>query len=67
MKETRVYVINVDSIDEDIKLNQISDEQFMDISERQGIVFTLKGFENAFNNINVSTDTDYIRFIEVEV
>ena len=66
MKELRVYVIDINEIEE-INLNEISDEQFMNIAEEQGIVYTLKGFETAFNRENVYTGLDYIRFIEVEV
>lgn len=66
MKETRVYVIDTNEIEE-MNLNEISDEQFMDIAEEQGNVYTLKGFETAFNRENVYTGLDFIRFIEVEV
>lgn len=70
MKKIKVYVIhvhNIGDIDEDVKLNKISDEYFMDIAEKKGCVYTLKDFETAFNNIDISIDTDFIRFIEVEV
>lgn len=65
MKETRVYVIDT-SETEETNLNEISDEQFMDIAEEQGSVYTLKAFETAFNRESVYTGLDFIRFIEVE-
>lgn len=40
----------------------LSDEEFMDVAEEQGLVYTLKGFEWDFNNENIS-DTWYIRII----
>lgn len=66
MKETRVYVIDTYLIEEENAINY-TDNDFMEVAERLGTVFTLKGFENAFNNEELNTHVDYIRFIEVEV
>lgn len=43
----------------------LSDEEFMDVAEEQGLVYTLKGFEWDFNNENIS-DTWYIRIIKTD-
>ena len=65
MKEMRVYVIDTYLIEEEIDIT--TDNDFMEVAERLGTVFTLKGFEHAFNNEELNTNVDYIRFIEVEI
>ena len=73
MKELRVYVINVDDVDFEKEMpvntavSELSDKKFIEIAERQGSVYTLQGFQNAFNNENINSSADIIRFIEVEV
>ena len=36
----------------------------MDEAEAQGRVYTLKGFQNAFNNDEINTSTDLIKIIQ---
>lgn len=48
-------------------VEELSDEDFIEIAEEQGLVYTLNGFTQAFNNENINSSTDIIRFIEVEV
>ena len=73
MKELRVYVINIDEIDFENEMpvnttvSQTLDEKFMNIAEKQGGVYTIQGFQNAFNEEKINTAVDVIRFIEVEV
>lgn len=57
--KTRVYAIDLYKLDEEMP---ISDDEFMDMAERQGKVWTLEGFEKAFNNEEVS-DQWVIRII----
>lgn len=59
MKEIRVYVI------EGKEYYSLSDEDFMDIAENNGRVYTLRGFKEAFNLEEVNSSIDTIRFIEV--
>ena len=66
MKEMRVYVIDTYLIEEENAINY-TDNDFIEVAERLGTVFTLKGFENAFNSEELNTHVDYIRFIEVEI
>jgi len=47
---------------EDSHPSELSDEEFMSMAEEQGLVWSLKGFEDSFNSSNVS-DTWYIRII----
>lgn len=74
MKELRVYVIDIEEIDDDFLDNmgidqsvQLNDKDFITVAEEQGNVYTLKGFAQAFNDQDINSSTDIIRFIEVEV
>lgn len=65
MTETRVYIVDVDNYEFDESPKQWSDEKFMSEAEIQGNVYSLQGFQNAFNNEEISTAIDVIRFINV--
>lgn len=68
-KEVRVYVVN--TIDERVSdidsFTDLTDEEFMFEAEEQGRVYTLEGFQRAFNFNEVDSQIDLIRFIEVEI
>ena len=59
--ETRVYVVDID--DNNYNGDETSDEDFMDMAEADGRVYSLDGFQNAFNFGEVNTNIDVIRFI----
>ena len=65
MKEQRVYMIDTtfDNLDipkfDDKRTNKI----FMEISEKQGNVYSLGGFTKAFNRGEINSNTDIIRII----
>ena len=59
--EIRVYVVDVD--DNNYNGDETSDEDFMTMAEADGRVYSLDGFQNAFNFGEVNTNTDVIRFI----
>jgi hypothetical protein len=66
--ETRVYVLDcADVLVSNVPIPRITDEEFMLEAEKQGNVYTLDGFANAFNSEKVNTATDMVRFIEVPV
>lgn len=70
--ETRVYCINSEDYDYDadknIEIYLLTDSQFMDIAEEQGLCYTLEGFQKAFNESSeLNLTTDVIRFIQVPV
>lgn len=73
MKELRVYLIDVNEVDfeEEMPANtsvlELSDDKFMEIAENQGNVYTINGFQNAFNEEEICVSNDFIRFVEVEV
>ncbi len=65
-KEWLVYVLNIGC--EFLKNKNyldVSDEDFIEESEKQGNVFSLKYFEWAFNGKNVSQDICVIRILYV--
>lgn len=63
VKETKVYLINDNNYTGTKHTNALTDEEFMDIAEEQGNVYSLKGFEEAFNNDDVSSVCEYIRIL----
>jgi hypothetical protein len=66
-KETRVYLIYLDGDTSDIGIgdwNNVSDEVWMCLSEQQGTVLSLEGFQRAFNKEEIPYDT-YLRFITI--
>jgi len=59
---TRVYV--VDTTQEVDNENYVSDiALFMYEAEKQGTVFTLDGFNNAFNGGEINSNTDLIEIV----
>lgn len=63
--ETRVYVIFLDNDTSGVEVgdwNNLSDEVWIGLSEQQGTVFSLEGFQRAFNKEEIPYDT-FIRFI----
>ena len=68
--EIRAYVVNtLDERVDNVEVIGLTDEEFMFEAEEQGKVFTLHGFQNAFNQITtgVGQEVDVVRFIEVPV
>ena len=68
-KEIRVYAIDIDSISKELdgkRMKDITKEEFMAESEKQGLVYTLEKFEQAFNQEEVSTNYMFIRIYEVQ-
>jgi len=63
----KVYLINTKNLTEeeaDLNLQDVSDQQFMDISKLSGDVYTERGFENAYNQDELFDFLNtYIRFI----
>ena len=63
----KVYIINLVMLHDDINENfmDMANDQFMDIAEQYGEVYSLKGFENAYNHDEFISQSDsYIRFIQ---
>lgn len=67
--EIRVYVIEAENtlmVDERI-FSDLTDEEFMDLAEEEGRVYSLEGFKDAFNEEEINTAIDVIRFINVVI
>ena len=56
----KVYAINISDLDIDVL--SLTDDQFIEEAEQQGLVWSLKGFESAFNSEEVSSQW-FIRII----
>jgi hypothetical protein len=54
----RVYVIDTTNLDKGFE--EMSQEEFMTESERQGRVYSIHGFQRAFNEEEVNVNTDVI-------
>ena len=71
MKETRIYIIEFNDVDDNIGLQEVeqwSDEKVIEVSERQGMVYSLKGFASDWNCDNiVYPEFSYMRILEVEL
>jgi non-homologous end joining protein Ku len=60
--ETRVYVVDADFNDFYVIL---SDDEFIKLAKEQGRVYTIQGFQEAFNLEAINSSIDVIRFINV--
>ena len=63
----KVYIINLTMLPEDIDtdFNKLADEEFKIIALKYGEVYSLGGFENAYNHDEYISQSDsYIRFID---
>lgn len=60
--EIRVYVLDTFNLKER-DWNSLTDEEFMTLAEEDGNVYSLVGFTEAFNQQDLNTDVDVIRFI----
>ena len=63
--ETRVYVLDVQDISIYKGFEELTEEEWIAECERQGRVYSLQGFERAFNEEVVSTDFDVVKIINV--
>lgn len=63
--ETRVYALDTQDISIDKGFEELSEEEWITECERQGRVYTLQGFQRAFNEEEINTNLDVIKFISV--
>ena len=71
-KEVRVYIVETfnDDIEEKNDVNKLTDDEFIELAEEQGTVYSLKDFQNIWNHYcyaMANTEYSCIRFIEVEI
>lgn len=70
MKTTRVYGVNLDLILDGLEHQrlvdfEVSDDEFMEIAEEHGLIWTLKCFEHDYNSSDIHEQV-LIRIINVE-
>jgi hypothetical protein len=64
--ETRVYVLDIDSLNSN-SADELSDDEFQTLAEEEGRVYTLQGFQEAFNFTEINSSIDVIRFINITI
>ena len=62
-QEIRVYGINPDELELSGSIQELEDQEFQEIAEQQGLVWSLSGFQEDFNNDWLSSASLFIRFI----
>lgn len=70
MVETRVYIIDLHKANSIITPHDVlTDEEFIDIAESQGYVYSIGGFTNAFNSCELDSIYKHsaVRFINIKV
>lgn len=64
--ETRVFLVSVNAeILDTVHHEALTDKGFMDLSEKEGTVYTLEGFQNALNSQEINMENYWVRIIEV--
>jgi hypothetical protein len=68
MKEYRVYMVDLYFMDESLEdVENWNDERFIQEAENQGLVYSLKGFEDQWRKGNIGyCDFSCLRILEVE-
>lgn len=62
--ETRAYVVDTNFAT--CFANDLSDDEFTELAEEQGRVYTLEYFQEAFNSQQINSASDIVRFINVK-
>ena len=65
-KEIRVYVLDCQDISIDKGYEELTEKEWMDECERQGRVYTLEGFQRAFNEEELNSSIDLIKFMTIK-
>ncbi len=63
--ETIFYLVNPDDprVEDIESINELTDEEFVFEAEAQGNVYSLNGFEAAFNSGDINSYNDFLRII----
>jgi hypothetical protein len=64
MDNIRVYGINIDNTELE-NINEISNDQWQDIAEDSGLVWSLPTFADQLNDSTINTESILIRFINI--
>jgi hypothetical protein len=63
-KELRVYVVDANLLE--VSYEELTDEEFVQEAENQGNVYSLVGFQEAFNDREIDSSVEVLRVIEIE-
>lgn len=66
-KELRIYVLGAEHKIYATSTNEKEIERFIETAENIGQVYSLSKFQEAFNNGEINSDTDFILIKEVEI
>lgn len=61
MVETRVYITN------DLSMKNVNNNVFIDHCEMEGGIYSLEGFQNAWNNGDLDFNNTIIRIIDIDI
>ena len=67
MENIKVYGINVDKFytdDEERLFSNLSEEEFIEEAEKQGLIWSLQGFEKDFNEVGIDSDKIIIKILQ---
>jgi hypothetical protein len=64
-KEIRVYVLNYQNISIDKGFAELTEKEWILECEMQGGVYTLEGFQRAFNEEKINSRIDLIKIIKI--
>lgn len=69
MENIKVYgidldIFNDDYFDDERLFSDLSKEEFIEESERQGLVWSLEGFEKGFNEGDINSDKIIIKILQ---
>lgn len=67
MENIKVYGINIDIFyteDEERLFSDLSKEEFIEEAEKQGLVWSLEGFEKGFNEGDINSDKIIIKILQ---
>ena len=63
--ETRYYLLNTFDLDDKVDPINLTNDEFIELCEEQGKIYTSEGFQEAFNKEDINTAIDQLRIIEV--
>ena len=67
MKEIRVYLVDIYNFEFDESPKDWNNDKFMTESEIQGNIYTLEGFQDAYNDGDINGENSYIRIINPNI
>jgi hypothetical protein len=63
--ELRFYLIDTNDVSDDFDYIDCTNDEFIEMCEEKGSIYSLEGFNKAFNQQDISTIAHQLRMIEV--